>query len=136
MCSGPDFTYLSPGPDCLKLVRPDFIHFESESGFNQGIPECESWSGFYQFLNPDPDFIHRVRVAVRILSIFESRSGSGFYQTCPDPGLRAVRSLQTPSFSEIRRLAKELLLPYVYVHVIYISVKGPLFILCYFLIIL
>ena len=32
---------------------------------------------------PVPDFIHRVEV--RILFIFESGSGSGFYQACPGP---------------------------------------------------
>ena len=36
-------------------------------------------------MSPGPDFIHRVRVGVRILFIFESGSGSGFYQACPGP---------------------------------------------------
>ena len=47
---------------------------------------------------PGPDFIHRVRVGVRILFIFESGSGSGFYQTCPTPlpGLDSTNTLQGP----------------------------------------
>ena len=63
----------------------DFMYFVSGSGSYQGSPEGESGFGFYQFLSPGPHFNHRVRVRVRILSIFESRSGSGFYLACPGP---------------------------------------------------
>ena len=47
---------------------------------------------------PGPDLIHRVRVGVRILFIFESGSGSGFYQACPGPrpGLVSTNTLQGP----------------------------------------
>ena len=34
---------------------------------------------------PGPNFSHRVRVRVRNVSIFEARSGFGFYQACPGP---------------------------------------------------
>ena len=79
---------LSPGADFIKLSPgPDFIYFEtgSRSGSYQSSPEGESGSGFHHFLSPGPgpDFNHRVRVRVWILSSFHS--GSGFYHACPGP---------------------------------------------------
>ena len=87
---GSDFIYLCPGPDFIYLCPvPDFIYFESGSGseFYQGSPECDSRSGFYQFLSP----VRILSIESELgpnLSIFESGSGSGFYQACPSPGQR------------------------------------------------
>ena len=99
LISGPYFiklvhlSILNPGPDFIKQVRVRILSILSPGpgfGSYQGSPEGESRSGFYQFLSPGPDFIHRVQVR------------SGFYLfLSPDPDFIKhvrvrVRILPTP----------------------------------------
>ena len=63
---GPDFIYLSPGPDFIKLVRVRILSILSP------VRIISRQSGR--------------RVRVRILSICESGSGSGFYPSSPGRG--------------------------------------------------
>ena len=101
LSQGLEFIYLSPGPD--------FIDFESGSGSRSyhGNPEGESGSEFYQFFSPSsgPDFIHRVRVRVQILSIFESGTGPDF--------IKHVRSASGSGFSQHPRVGAAYILVFV-----------------------
>ena len=93
---GQDFIRLSPGPGFIKIVRvrilsilspdpgpyfikavripspcPDFIHFLIRVLIL--FIESGSWSGFYSYMSPGPDFIKHV--------LSGSVSGSGFTNT-------------------------------------------------------
>ena len=80
---GPDLTYFEPDPDIIWQSVPDFI-----MSVRVRILSILSLVRILSFLSLGPDFIKGVRVAgpVPDLSIFESRSGSGFYPSSPGPG--------------------------------------------------